>query len=197
MEKENSEGFLEKKDFLENINPIEESEGKLFFTKEEIEDFVETPLIEACKVFYEKNIRTLSSSANEKDLETGEIYIVIDKETLSEENKEIADNVGESVVIRGKEVVKISIPISEESTEDDIRRKAVDIAEQFKKQKAEWIPKYSAEDIKKIYSLNEEDVKEEKRELLAEELGLYYNREEEIFYESREHCEKIKESEDL
>ena len=68
---ENSSNLQEK---LEKVQPIEESAGQKI-TRENIREFVEAPLVEACEIFYDKNIRTLSSSANRKDIEKGEAHI--------------------------------------------------------------------------------------------------------------------------
>jgi len=176
---------------LEKVQPIEESAGQKI-TKENIGKFVEAPLVEACEIFYDKNIRTLSSSANKKDMERGEAHIILDVSTMSLENREIAKKEGEEIgEYGGCEAVEITIPI-EEGSENEIREKSKEIANLFDKQEPKWIKKYSLEDLKNMFFLEEGDFDENNLEDLADELGFYYSSEDGFFYDNKEYYEKVK-----
>ena len=191
-EGESKEGG-EPKEGLEEVQPIEESAGQKI-TRENMERFVEAPLIEACEILYDKNIRTLSSSANKKDIEKGEAHIILDISTMSSENKEIAKKEGEEIgEYGGFEAVEITIPI-EEGSGDEIREKSKQIASLFEEQEAKWIEKYSLEDLKNMFFLKEEDFDDNNLEELANELGFYYSSEDGFFYENKEYYEKKKKS---
>ena len=88
--------FEENSDSIENVEKIESSRV-ILRTREDIDKFVEAPLVDACKIFYDKNIETLLSSANKGDVGHG-AYIEIDFRSLSEENKEIGKKQGETYI---------------------------------------------------------------------------------------------------
>ena len=106
-------------------------------TKEDLARLVEPPLLEACEELYDKNIKTVMSSANSKDVETGEAYIDIEYESLSEENKGIARELGESFMMHGSvptECIKLVFSVNVSTTVGDIRRVAHEVVSKFKYQ---------------------------------------------------------------
>jgi hypothetical protein len=122
---------------ISSIDPIEEG-GSNKITKEDLEIFVEAPLLEACKILYEKGIETVFSSANKKDISSGYAYLAIDFESLSEKNKKIALELGEIGKMHGsiiKDGVYIKIPINRSSTVGEVKQEAIEIAEKFEQQK--------------------------------------------------------------
>lgn len=133
---------------LEEVAVIPES-PTVIETRDQIKKLVELPLIAACEVFYDKNIKTTASSANKKDIKAGYVYILIDFDTLSEDNKLIAQGYGQPVQNSGfgncGKLLSIRIPVDESTPIDEISQKAVDIARSFKKQPAVWIPKRKIE----------------------------------------------------
>src|SRR3989338_8483006 len=50
---------------IASLSPIERSAGEVL-TREAIKDIVEPALVKACEHLYDKNIRSISSSANQK-----------------------------------------------------------------------------------------------------------------------------------
>jgi len=185
---ENKEPLKER---LEEIEPIEESAGQKI-TRESIKELVEAPLIEACEIFYDKNIRTLSSSANKKDIERGEVHIILDVETMSPENREIAKKEGKEIGdYGGVEAVEIVIPIKEDDA-SEIQEKSKEIASLFEKQEPQWIEKYSLEEIRDMFFLEDEDFDRENLGDLASEIGFYYSSEDGFFYDNKEYWEKTK-----
>ncbi len=121
---------------ISSVKPIEEG-GLLVRNVDDLKELVEAPLLEACQVLFIKGIKTVFSSANEKDVESGYVYITIDYNTLSEENKKIALNAGELESVHGSiqsQGVYIKIPITENSTVGEIKEKSLGIARSFSDQ---------------------------------------------------------------
>ncbi len=186
--------FEENSDSIENVEKIESSRV-ILRTREDIDKFVEAPLVDACKIFYDKNIETLLSSANKGDVGHG-AYIEIDFRSLSEENKEIGKKQGETYITHGiankseKEILRIVFPIDKDTLVEDIRNRSVEAANEFQKQPANWIPRYAIEEMKEIFAYEPEE--EVSPEDFIED-GYYYDKEEKLFYLSEEHYLKAKE----
>ena len=107
-------------------------------TRSEIEQFVEEPIIKPCQIFYDKNIKTIMSSAN-KDNIGSEAWIEIDYDTLSSHNKKIAEWLGKldskewGIICRFKmDVPHAGVKIR------DIENHFVEVANKFKLQKLLW-----------------------------------------------------------
>jgi hypothetical protein len=209
-------GFLEKflgggeKDnsSVSGIEPIEESNDFLLRTEEDIEKIVELPLIGACKELYEKNIKTVSSSANRKDVEglfTEEkepsAYIEIEKESLSEENLEILKKIKkdpkfdylrvEGLKDTREKTIMIHILLNKTGfSTEDIIRSAKTFTDELKEQEPLWIIKnhiYRIEDLERKYGYKEKT----NPDIWVEE-GYYYDPESESFFESENHFKKYK-----
>jgi hypothetical protein len=121
---------------LSEVEPIEECSYEAA-TKERLADLVEAPLLEACEVLYEKGIRTIMSAASKKDLQNGEVYIDIEFDSLSEENKQIALSLGNQFKMHGSMpmiCIKLKFPINTESTVGEIRKAASEVVNQFNNQ---------------------------------------------------------------
>lgn len=73
---------------LKDINAIS-NVSRILSSKEDIKRYVEKPLIPMANYLYDLNILTTMTSAN---LNYNRAYIIIDYDTLSEENKEIANS---------------------------------------------------------------------------------------------------------
>jgi len=178
---------------IEELEPIEQSRNLWFATRDDISRFVEAPLLKACEILWDKNIRTLSTSANAKDLYDGFGYIIIDFDNLSEENQQIAQTLAEPVEYDGMIAVKIEIPLKEGDTAQDVEMKALEVANQFKTQDATWIPIYTLDEVKQIYAIPEEEEVDPQDFVGPQgEGGLYYDPEEQLFYLSEEHHHKVR-----
>lgn len=206
--------------FLASVPAIEES-GETFRTREQIKDLVEQPLLTACEELYDKNVQTLASSANQKDIQRGEAYILIDFDSLSEENQKIARQYAEPKQGDGHwssgKTVKIIIPISESTTVDDVSRRATEIAKTFVKQRATWIrkikmkdPQSTLEDLKKAFGIDPKATGYDdpsvwwnygyaydpaKKVFFSREFieKYYYDPKEDVYYESEEQYRKANE----
>lgn len=98
---------------LADIEPIEES-FIIPASREHLDEIVELPVLEACKILFDKGIRTLMSSANYQDLISGNAHIIIDFEHLSDENKVIAESLGTIDTRTGffrVQTIKVEIPV--------------------------------------------------------------------------------------
>ncbi len=125
---------------LSEVSVIEKTRGIFISKREQIKDIVEKPLLKACEVFWDKNIKTYESSANSNDIKEGFCWIRIDFNTLSDENKNIGIQIGKQEENNlGENTLEIKIPVTEITTIDEISNMAVEIANKFKRQKATWI----------------------------------------------------------
>lgn len=177
---------------INEIEPIRESRDLMIKTRNDIKKFVELPLLPACEHLWDLNIRTVSTSANKNDIEN-EAYVNIDYDSLSEENKKIAQKIGE-IYKNNDETSTLSfkIPITGSTTINDVRDATDLLFKQFKKQKATWIPSYSLQEIRKIYGYDSED-----NTLGPEEFsrkGLFYDNIGNKFYLSEEHFKKTQDN---
>ena len=175
---------------LAKVLAIQESRNQMITTRDQIISFVQQPLLGACEDMWDKNVRTLSTSANQKDIEVGEAYIIIDFDSLSEENKKAAQQLAEPIDYDGMKAIKIPISVSETTTTDEISRKAAEIAGTFKRQPATWIPKYRLEYLKKAYGIAPEETDYDDPSVWE---GYYYDPKEKVFYMSEEHYKKANE----
>jgi len=113
---------------ISEVQPIEKS-GTTIITRENLRDFIEEPLVEVVESLYDKNILTYMASANRKDVD-GSAYLSFYYDKLSEENKKIIQQKIEEE-IAGYEivdenligtVVRLSMPITEQTTVDEVKK---------------------------------------------------------------------------
>lgn len=176
---------------IADIDNIGESRNSDIRTRKDVSTFVEKPLLKACLILYDKNIRTLDTSANAKNI-GGNAVLVIDYGSLSEENKRIGLQFGRVYQADNRQQLSIVIPIEHPDIKvSEIERKSVQIANAFKHQKMTWVRKYTWEYLLKAYDMSPKD---------AERLGwtpadfpdYYYDPQEKLFYLSEEHYRKSK-----
>lgn len=167
---------------LSSIKPIEKSRNLIVKERSELEGMVERPLLKACQILYDKNIRTLSTSANAKDTNNG-AYIVIEYDSLSQENRRIAETYGDIIDYDGMKAVKIIITFDEKTNIAEVEAKSLEIANSFRSQKMTWVPRYTFEELLSVYRLKKEDGY--KPEDFSKDL--YYDKKSGLFYLSKEH----------
>jgi hypothetical protein len=122
---------------LSEVKPIEEG-GVHPQSTDHLETLVEYPLLDACKAFFEKGIETHMSSANEACITHGEAYIILFWDSLNEHNKEIAKQIGEyyeQMYAQNTRLLKISIPVNNQTTVGEIKQKFKEIVDRFESQK--------------------------------------------------------------
>lgn len=172
--------------------PMIDKGRELVQTKKQLKEIVELPLLAACEDLYDKNIRTLASSANKKDIAAGQAHILIDFDSLSEENKQIARKFAapkqDDGHWGGGKTIFITIPLSASSTVDEISRHAVSIARAFQWQPATWIPKRKPESfaatlnqLKESFCLESPEY-DDPNSAAWKRLGYDYDSEKKIFY---------------
>ncbi|MEX1113004.1 MAG: hypothetical protein WD603_02660 [Patescibacteria group bacterium] len=110
----------------------------LHFHRENIPRFVEQPLVEACQMLFDKNVRTTLTSANRHDRVA---VMFIDYDTLTPANRTVAGQIGRVRPIPDTScsLVQIEIPISADSTVGSVSADAAAVAELFEAQPAEMI----------------------------------------------------------
>ncbi len=171
---------------LSEVEPIEQS-GVRVTTREALKEVVEAPLLSACEMLYDKNIQTVMSSANKKDVEIGSAYIDIAFDTLSDENKRVAESLAQPREEEGVRYVHISIPVSSTTTTQEVKDKAEEIANLFKKQPMLWGGS-TLEEVKQIFwGRTDVDVGPEAFP------DLFYDEKTKLFYWSEEQLKKAKE----
>jgi len=196
---------------ISEISPTEESRNQMILNTDMLDKLVEYPLLKPCRNLWEKGIRTLTSSANKKDLEVGYTHLFIEWDSLSDENKGIAkslatqigrgetsfltkEDVLERVVLvepdkrngyDGRGFIEIAIPIDENTTAQNIENQVTEITDKFKKQHATWVQGVSYEKLRECYYLTPED--EATREDFINE-GYYLDKASGLFYLSKELC---------
>lgn len=121
---------------LSEVEPIEEGMLDPKSSGRQLETLVEYPLLEIAKAFTLKGIKTHSSSANKKDVTIGEVYIILDFNSLSENNKKIAEKyqIYEQQYSIKEKLVKITIPVNKNTTVVEINRKFEEIVGLFENQ---------------------------------------------------------------
>ena len=169
--------------------PIEESRGALITKKEQLTELVEAPLLKACEELYDKNIRTLSASANRKDLAFENAGIWIDFDTLSEGNKDIGRSLGNIHFEDGSNELKIKIPVTEDTTSAEVEDYANQIAHKFKKQPMTWAPSYTIQQMQSIFAIDPNDESFSPKDFDE----FYYDEVGKLFYLSAEHFRKANE----
>lgn len=181
---------------ISEIPAIEKTRNALIGGREEIKEYVEAPLLAACEEFYDKNIQTLASSCNAKDIAEGKAYIIINFDKLSLENQAVAKTISTPEPYDGVQAVKIEIPITPESDSEKIFKAANAIAGKFHKQRATWIPTYTFEQMKVMYGIKADDNEVEPQSFTgAPEQGFswYWDEKNQLFYPTQELYEKATE----
>lgn len=118
----------------------EGTEG-LTVLRENLYTIIELPCLEACINLYDKNIRTIYSNGNVED-ETGIANIGIEYDSLSDENKKIAQELSRQNIIgpiqrylgHNELIFAITMPMSSESEVSDISEGLNHIASLFVEQ---------------------------------------------------------------
>lgn len=167
--------------------------NQLIVKKEMIKDLVEEPLVPACEELYDKNIKTLESSANITDLiHRKNVGIVIDYDSLNQENKEIVLKHFGGFLMSGDgiRVVSIKIPVEKNMLIKEIIDKSLLEVAKFKKQPLSWSKTYTFKEVVKIITLNDETAGYSPEDFMD---YFYYDKENKIFYLSKEHYDKIHE----
>lgn len=131
----------------QNLPKIPHSRDGKIVRKTDIAKFVELPLLKACEIFWDKNIKTTETHANTQAIQEGLCYIRLDFETLSEENKQIALPLGTIHEDLGNKILEIALTVNKSTSPQEVESHFIEIAEKFNKQPATWIHPETKADI--------------------------------------------------
>lgn len=122
---------------MEDIPDIWEPTGMALITDKDIARYIELPLRRAMKILVDKRVKTYYSTANRDNTLA---FVVIQPEYLSPENIQLAK---ERFGYEGKELERIilELPITPNTSAEEVERFFVGLAEQFADQK-EWAAVY-------------------------------------------------------
>ncbi|MCI9177126.1 MAG: hypothetical protein HFJ28_00695 [Clostridia bacterium] len=112
--------------------------------REDLRKIIEEPCLLACLALYDKNIQTVNSSANKREI-GGQAYIGINYDSLDENNKKILDklildgvieplNLSDNPNKRGGRDVMIKVPIFENDTVGKVSDRFMQIVSNFQQQ---------------------------------------------------------------
>ncbi len=177
--------------------PIEKNKNELVWKRERLEGLVEPPFLKACEELYDKNIRTLSTSANKKDVAVGYAHMIIEVASMSSENVTIAEDVAteegnEIVEYDRRQALVVHIPVDETTTTGEIEEQSMEIASKFKRQPLTWTPVLTLDVLKTRYGIEASSTEYDDSQAWVDE-GYYYDAGSGRFYLSEEHFRKIKE----
>lgn len=167
--------------------------------REHLRKFIEEPCLAACLYLYDRNIRTVDSSANKNDI-NGRAYIGIDYDSLSDENKKVVENLIEQGIVerkelgnegrRGERYIMISTLITESSTVGQVNDWFMKAVSSFQMQDLLY-GRYSQQEIKQeLESTWGMKISIEDIEQIALDMGYAYDEDEKVFWENKELLKK-------
>lgn len=143
---------------IREIESIQENNRTSIHERSDIEILVEEPLVKACQIFYDKNIMTIYTTANKNNARVGgSAAISIEYDSLSDENKEIAEANGRLYDNYGRKEVQFTFPITSETLVSEVERASVKLANLFKDQEMTWGIKLNFDDMKKAFCYDGND----------------------------------------
>jgi hypothetical protein len=89
------------------------------------------------------------------------------------------------------EAVIIKIPLDENSTSNDIRKYALEIADKFIKQQMTWVRYYSIEELRTINGIDPSNESWDIKKFI--ENGFYYDSHNKVFFDNEEQFNKANE----
>lgn len=121
------------------------SEGTIVRSREYIPLLADEACVKACEYLYDSGLRTLTSGANVDGMpnQKGFGFIGIDYQSMSDENKQIADDLERKGIIepiirnpeqRGAFYVNLKTPITSDMTVGEVEDILLDLAKQFNSQ---------------------------------------------------------------
>lgn len=117
------------------------SEGSIVKDVSGLSYIIDEPCLKACEYLFNCHIRTLTSSANAKDV-NGNGYIAIDYKSLNEDNKSVCKELYNMQLIEEDPenleynrdhdlVLYLKVPITEETTVEEFSLKMMEVASMF------------------------------------------------------------------
>ncbi len=170
--------------WFENIVPA---------TRDMLDRIVEAPLLAACQMLYDKNVRTVLSSANAGDAMRGFAWITLDCSTMSDRNREVVDELGIEVsaipLPEGGELLVggLKLPVDHTTTIQELSDLAVAAAGKFDVQPMLWAVTCPLDELR---AEGEEGMPDTELAARAVAAGNYYDAESRTVYINEEHFRK-------
>lgn len=112
--------------------------------REDLRKIIEEPCLPACLILYDKNIQSVNSSANSREI-GGQAYIGINYDSLDESNKQVLDQLIQNGIVeplelsdnpnqRGGRDFAIKVPIFEDDTVGKVSDRFMQIVSSFHQQ---------------------------------------------------------------
>ncbi len=121
--------------YVRDVTAIEKTSVRIE-SESDIAAVAELPVREACIALFRKNIETVMSSANKKNVGY-DAHIIIRFDTLSDTNKALAQELGMLCTptrLGASPTVSLSVPVSESTTVADIQKAFATMVERFEQQ---------------------------------------------------------------
>lgn len=180
---------------LRDVAPIIATSCLAPDTSEGVEEIVELPLREACVALYNKGIETRSSSANREGIERdGQVWILINYESLSYRNQAVARRAGHLYEDHhnngGRMTLRLFRKVDWETTVEEVEEWALRTVEQFEEQPMTWVSTWTREALCQMYGLDPSDPTFNVYYFCTS--GKAYDPEKELFYVSTEQMQQAK-----
>ncbi len=173
--------------YVKDVKPINDTRTGVLMSRERLDTLIEIPLLNACKILYDANVATSSASAHAGDITNGFASIELDEASLSEENRQIVeqlvkeDNARYGMNNHGERTPFLIIPMNETSTISEVSERATELVQRFVKQEYYSLGMYNIEQFREILGADPND-ESWTPELLTSRQGGYYNPQTEFFY---------------
>ncbi len=171
-------------------------EGQFIARPEDVERFVEEPLVRPATDLWNLGIRTVSSSANVLGGKVNQAYVVVDASTLTPTNRQRLESgippttatklTVESIDADGSAVM-ISMPISPTTSVGDITNEFGTLSSVFVPQPPLWDQRYTLDQLKEVYGMAPDENVEPTQ--FASDTGYHYDRASGVFFLSAELAE--------
>ena len=187
----NEGGVAVNNKLLSGVGPIHGAPAMTITGRNNIIEYVEEPLVEACEIFYDKNIKTTSTSANRNDIEAGYVRLIINYDFLSPANKKIAEEYGKLIKSDiGIQSIIISILVNASTTVFEVVKRSKEIAESFEKQERLYpFETFTIDERKEQMGLTDSECNDpyyDDGHNLIRNSDLYFDSKSELFYRSFE-----------
>jgi len=139
---------------LTDVLPIEGSYGSRVYKPEDLAKYVEFPVLSACQDLFVKNIPTIGSSANWKNVifEGWHPFISIDAVNLDNANRKVGFEIGTfSIENTGEIILRLTFPATKSTSIKEIVDEAENVVSHFTHQNYRGNYSFSREELERIF----------------------------------------------
>lgn len=179
--------------------------------REDLRKIIEEPCLPACLTLYDKNIQTVNSSANKREI-GGQAYIGINYDSLDENNKKVLDKLIEDGMIeklnlsdnpkqRGGRDIMVKVPVFEDDTVGRVSDRFMRIVSAFQQQDVLYGKHDEEQLFQHVFEVYGELLHpdengnvefEEVKDIIVTAYGYVYDKELHIFWETQDLYDKHK-----